>query len=317
MPPFKAENIGFRLVRARTTTGIAGGDATSRVAKWKPPVSPTTGSVGTGGGGFQVRFGNAGSRSPRNTAPVRVAGIDVAIDHVERWSGNDPYSQPVGGPRIFLTLSGAGLVGAKGIRTVAGEARDDTGGRLRRSTAAPQVFRPGGEPGDDGDGKFRAMRKPQLGGGAGEQMLDYYAPSSASSMKILVGHIELLIPKNDPASIIAAGFDRDAGKPLRNDVLKAAGVEITLMSTPPGNGNQLSYMIKDPKTLVGAVEFCDAGGGLLTSNGYFFAGDASAMTKGFSFNNPVHANAVAKFYVITEKSVVKVPFEFRDIPAPN
>jgi hypothetical protein len=40
----------------------------------------------------------------------------------------------------------------------------------------------------------------------------------------LVGRIELVIPTKDPGSI--ASFTKDAGAPLQDAALKAAGVEI-------------------------------------------------------------------------------------------
>ena len=190
--------------------------------------------------------------------------------------------------------------------------------RLKRSTAGHVGFTPGVEPGGrDDDGTFRPLRKPPLGSGSGGQILYYYAPSTVSSIKTLAGSIELLIPTKAPGSIVTAGFARDVGKPLNDDALKAAGVEITLQGPTAGNTNQLPYMIKDPKKRVGAVEFFDAVGKKLESNGSFSAGDDSSQTRGVTFNSRVPADAVAKIYVITDQAVVTVPFEFKDIPIPQ
>jgi hypothetical protein len=93
-------------------------------------------------------------------------------------------------------------------------------------------------------------------------MYHFHAPSAVKSIT-LAGTIELYIPTKDPASIVKASFATDAGEPLKNDVLKAAGVAITLQPSKAGNSNELSFTIDDPKGKVRDVEIVDAGGRIL------------------------------------------------------
>jgi hypothetical protein len=252
----KAETIGFRLVRVPAASGLAGGGASREVVA-----------------------------APRNRAPGQVAGIDVAIARVDSWKGIDIYGQPVGGPSVFLSLGGPGLEEAKASRTSLSDARDDAGVRLKPCTgwgASPlnpgagpgtrpipgQYGSPGGQldpgriPVPNRDGYFQSLSAPLPESRYFAQMYHFYAPSAVKSIK-LAGTIELYIPTKDPASIITASLATEAGKPLKNDVLKAEGVEITLRSPMAGNSNSLSYIVKDPKRRVRDVEIVDAGGRIL------------------------------------------------------
>ncbi len=325
LTPFKAENVGFRLVRVRAASGPAlapalalAGEAPREVDKRPSPGNSTTMFIPSERGPVRLTYSRAGAPAARNSAPARVQGIDVTVGRLETWKESDPYNQPVGGPRVFLTLSGPGLAGAKGIRTVIGDVRDDGGALLRRWAGRLAGYVPGMQADDrDDGGKFRPLRRPTLGGGAGEQVLDFYTPATARSIRMLAGRVELVIPSKDPASTITASFADDAGRPLSNVALKAAGVEILLQRPGPAGTNQLSYSIKDPGSRIVAVEFLDDRGRRLEPGGHFSAGMGDAQTVGFSFNSPISAAPVAKFHVITEKSVVAVPFEFRDVLLPQ
>lgn len=229
------------------------------------------------------------------------------------------------GLEIELKLSGPELADAKGIRTTVKSATDDTGAALPK---AENRF--------GGDG-FEELQKAFGGGFGGEKKADEFQvklefgnpPRSAKSVKTLSGSIELLIPKQDPASIITASVAKDAGKPIENPVLKAAGVEFTLRAPGAaakktsafnlggGSGeNDLGYEIKDPKNKVASVEFFDAGGKKLESNGRMSSGFNDSKTVTISFNAKPPADAVAKIYVVTDKSVVTVPLDLKDVPLP-
>lgn len=228
------------------------------------------------------------------------------------------------GLEIQLKLSGPELAEAKGIRTVIKGATDDAGNAL-----------PAKENRFDSDG-FEELQKAFGGGFGKEKTADEFQvkiefgnpPRTAKSIKTLSGTIDLLIPTKDPASVITASVAKDAGKPLENAVLKAAGVEITLRAPGAagkktnafgfggGGENDLSYEIKDPNKKVASVEFFDAAGKKLESNGRSSFGMGGSKSVSVSFNAKPPADALAKIYVVTDKSVVAVPLELKDVPLP-
>lgn len=229
------------------------------------------------------------------------------------------------GLEIELKLSGPELADAKGIRTVVKDATDDTGKALKK---AENRFR--------GDG-FEELQK-SFGGGFGDKKADEFQmklefenpPRAAKAIKALNGSVELLVPSKDPAAVITASVAKDAGKPLENATLKAAGVQFTLRKPGKeekkgadfgfGGGalgeSELGYVISDPKGKVASVEFCDATGKKLESNGSTSSGFNNSKTVAISLRDKPPADAIAKIYVVTEKSVVTVPLALKDIALP-
>ena len=228
------------------------------------------------------------------------------------------------GLEIELKLSGPELAQAKGIRTTVKSAMDDAGKALPKT-----------ENRFHSDG-FEELQK-AFGGGFGEKKADEFQvklefgnpPRAAKAIKELTGTIELLIPAKDPAAIISASVAKDAGKPLDNAVLRAAGVEFTLRKPDAAEKkssgfsfggslgeNDLGYEIKDPKNKIASVEFFDASGKKLESNGRMSSGFNESKTVSFTFNAKPPADAVAKIYVVTDKSVVTVPLALKDVPLP-
>ena len=229
------------------------------------------------------------------------------------------------GLEIQLKLSGPELAEAKGIRTTLKSATDDTG------KALPEPENRFGS-----KGGFEELEK-AFGGGFGEKKADEFQvklefanpPRTAKAIKELSGTIELLIPAKDPAAVISASVAKDAGKPLDNAALRAAGVEFTLRK--PGTAekkptgfnfggslgeNDLGYEIKDPKNKIASVEFFDASGKKLESNGRMSSGSNESKTVSITFNAKPPADTVAKIYVVTDKSVVTVPLNLKEIPLP-
>ena len=230
------------------------------------------------------------------------------------------------GLEIELKLSGPELAEAKGIRTTVKSATDDTG------KALPE---PGNRFGSKGG--FEELQKAFGGGFSNEKKADEFQvklefgnpPRTAKAIKELSGTIELLIPAKDPAAVISASVAKDAGKPLDNAALRAAGVEFTLRKPgaaekkPSGfsfggslGENDLGYEIKDPKNKIASVEFFDASGKKLESNGRMSSGSNESKTVSITFNAKPPADAVAKIYVVTEKSVITVPLALKDVPLP-
>lgn len=96
---------------------------------------------------------------PGNAAPTQGDGIEVAASRVAPWEGFDSYQQLVGGPAVYLSVSGRGLAEAKGIRTVVKEAKDDAGNLLKRGGNPPKREFNGPGFGEQDDGiKFLKLR---------------------------------------------------------------------------------------------------------------------------------------------------------------
>lgn len=228
------------------------------------------------------------------------------------------------GLEIELKISGPELAEAKGIRTVVKDATDDTGKPLAK---AQNRF--------GGDG-FEELQKAFGGGFSNEKKAQEFQaklefanpPRTAKAIQALNGSIELLIPAKDPAAVITASFAKDADKPLENAALKAAGVEITLRKPgtekkEPGLGfggglgeNDLGYVISDPKGKIASVEFFDAAGKKLESNERMSSGFNNRKTVTISYSAKPPADAVAKIYLVTDKSVVTVPIALKNIALP-
>ena len=136
-----------------------------------------------------------------------------------------------------------------------------------------------------------------------------------------------MMPTKDPGSIITASFVKDAGVPLQDAALEAAGGEITLTKPsddPIGSKNskgtkapdvwRLNYVVKDPmhKVIHGA-EFFNAQGEAVNAYSGGFAGSGDKLSYSADFRSKPPADVVAKFYLITDKSVVAVPFDFKDV----
>ena len=234
------------------------------------------------------------------------------------------------GLEVELKLDGPELAEARGIRTTLKTVADDSGYVLVTSASH-----------DSGFGELKKGKRTSFGGSSNtfkteewfHVMLEFAnPPRGAKAIKTLEGRIELLIPVKETETIITASVAKDAGKPLENAVLKAADVQITLLK--PGQEkkrqdgpfvrdetfreNDLGYELTDLKSKVTSVEFFDSAGKKLQSSGY--------ASNGMKFKNPVvwritfrekpPVDAVAKIKLVTEMSVVTVPFALKDIVLP-
>jgi hypothetical protein len=230
------------------------------------------------------------------------------------------------GLEIELKLAGPELATAKGIRTTVTAATDDAGNPLKKKE---NTFSAGG---------FEELQK-AFGGGFEEKKADEFQvklefanpPRAAKAIKSISGSIDLLLPQQDPASVVTASVAKDAGKPLDNAALKAAGVEIKLLKPEPGakkpagigfsfaanlGENDLGYEIKDPKKKVAGIEFFSAAGKKLESQSHMSSGFNDSKTVSISFKEKPGADSVAKIYIVTEKSVLTVPLNLKDIALP-
>lgn len=257
-------------------------------------------------------------------AHVVLADVKVTIGEVHDYRTTDKAYPNF---HIELRLRGSELADATGVRATVKSATDDTGmslGKLEhrfcREGHFEELQKASDASGDKNAGVFQVR-------------LEFPSPPRATkTIKTLEGTIELLIPSKDPAAVITASVAKDAGKPLENAALKAAGVEFSFLK--PGErekrghftsafcfggknvGNEFHYDIKDPKNNVASVEFFDSTGKKLKSNGRMSSGEGELKTVTVRFETKPPADASAKICLMTDKSVLTVPLALKDIALP-
>jgi len=263
---------------------------------------------------------------------VAVAGLthaEIAVRVGEVWDTRTTSDLLAGCLKIQLCLAGAELADARGMRMTVASATDDTGKNLVDHSTNPDTGDVGHDPfaaADTGKkersffiGEFKPLRNPlaDLKGvrpveGVYQVMINLANPERAAKTVKLAGKLELWSPKADPASVVTAKVAWDAGKPLDNPALKAAGVEITFH---PPVADRLAYELKDPKGKVAAVEFCTADGKAQQTYGDRFK--CVRGSRGVTVNVPnLRDGVLAKIYLLTEKSLLLVPFKMDAIKLP-
>lgn len=256
----------------------------------------------------------------RFTNAIVLDGVKVTINHVGRWRGGD-----LSGPDVQVKLSSPELAGATATRAYVTEAKDDAGNVLQEN----QRMVPG----------FVPVRKLQAGLPTGllpGELREYFGLIAAGKPKAvsqLKATIEVVLPSKDPASVVTASFAKDAGAPLQDAALKAAGLEITLLKPGEASANsgtnngvpyeywRLDYKMKGPPGKIAAVLCFDAPGGkVIGESSPFLDLHLRNGTDGTQemFMVPIKPTPeiVVKFYLITEKSVVAVPIDLKDIAVP-
>lgn len=241
--------------------------------------------------------------------PLVVAAAGLAHAEIAVTVGEVSDKRTTGvffaGLEIKLLLSGTELADVKGLRVKVASASDNTGSDLveeKKRMAFADDFKPLKEPFGPGANKK----------GTYEVEILLANPERAAKSVKLAGVLELMSPKADPASVVTAALAKDAGKPLDDPAIKTAGVEITFKAP---KSKELSYKIKDPKNKVAAVEFCDASGKPVKTNGGGSMGFAGSKDVTVNVSN-LPDGVVAKIYLLTEKSVVLVPFKMDAIKLP-
>ena len=260
--------------------------------------------------------------------------LDVQLGDVK---DNRTTGQYFGGLEVELKLIGDGLNDATALRTTVSSALDSTGQSLIKkedqSEGFEELSRYGGEVNNSFTLKFRNPSR------------------KADKLTELKGEIELFVPKNDPQSIVSIdGLANWTGKPLTDPALKAAGIEVKLLTSEQqvavrkaeqaerlaelkkqgvgeamikmaeesfdmfggGDANSIMSQIKDPNNKLIGVSFWNAQGEEIRNNGSMSSGDE----KTFYFNEKLPADTKLKVYVLSDKSVVKVPIQLANLTLP-
>ncbi len=143
---------------------------------------------------------------------IASAQVRVLEGEVGESRGQVRFSN--GGLSIQLKVVGEMLKEAKGIRTVVEKAVDDTGKDLLDEKASDKEFKSVNLSGDNSTQLALALK---------------ISERKATVVKEISGYLEIFVPTKDPkATVTIAGFLQNAGQPLVNDALKAAGVEVTV-----------------------------------------------------------------------------------------
>jgi len=242
------------------------------------------------------------------------------------------------GLEVQLKLVGDGFTDAKALRATVSSATDSTGQNLINSEETSQK-------------EFKEISN-FGGSSDNTVTLKFLNPArKAESLKELKGEIELFIPKNDPQSTVTlAGSKNWAGKLIDHPALKNAGVELKILTAAQqqenakkeseekialmkkegapqemidfamqmaggfgGNDeNSLTLSLKDPKNSLVSIEFVDASGQKIDSNGSM----SSMGSKTLYFGSKVPDDASAVIHILSSKALVKVPIQLANVTLP-
>jgi hypothetical protein len=235
---------------------------------------------------------------------VAHAEVKVATGEISDKRSTEGFFK---GLEVEVKLSGPEVAECKAMRVVLKEAKDDAGNVLKEQK---NRF---------GEGEFENPRK-KFGAGFDQDAKDVLRvrlelenPSRSAKSVAVDATAELHVPSKDPAAVISVEVAKAAGKPVENAALKAAGV--TLKFKAP-KGTEGGYAITDPQKKVAAVEFCSADGKPLETTGRMSSGFGSENNVTINLENAPPAGMIAKVYLLTDKSVIRVPVKLPAVPLP-
>ena len=170
----------------------------------------------------------------------------------------------------------------------------------------------------------------------------------ATSIKEIVGTIDLYLPKNDPQSVTEISQPLlQSGKKISVPSLTSSGVALTLYtasdytehrkaeaaqqalqqglqnafsqmlggSMGSRDENSITFIISDPQQRIVDLSFVTATGEPIKSNGSMTS-RGKEVVKSLSFAAPIPSDAKLRIYLATEKSMVKLPLRLVDIALP-
>ena len=243
-----------------------------------------------------------------------------------------------GGLEIKIKLLGDSAADAESIRTVINTAVDDTGRDLVDHEKQKNEF----------------VKRNGQSQQSWELSVNLKNPArKATAIKELTGEADLLVPKNDPDSIVkVVDFQKLGGRPIASPALSAAGIEIVAYTKEQvdaekakqaeeakknpkanigeaiagafgelfnigGGPNSITVQLKDPKGIVADVEFQDESGKKIQGNGWSSSGDRKTKeSKTYNFQTKLPDTTRLVIYLATPKSVVTVPLTLQDVFLP-
>lgn len=178
----------------------------------------------------------------------------------------------------------------------------------------------------------------------------------AANVAELSGTLSVLLPDSDPSAVVTLeNYPALSAKPITNATLKSASIEMRLFGKGDnaklkeesralraadrkakggglsgwlkdavgdvfadtltggfGSDDDISFLIQDPQKRIVKIEFADHDGKEIRRNGSW----RSAKSQGYSFRGGLPPDAKIRVYLSTEKSLIKLPFQFKSIELP-
>lgn len=230
-------------------------------------------------------------RATANRLPV-TDDVQISIERINnRQIGIDDVVE------VHWKLTGPLVAEIKAIRILVHESTDEDNNQLLMP---------------DSDDGFRHTQQNQI-------YLKTQRP--VKTVKLLRGEVHLVVPSRDPEGILTIDFTKEFSAPIKHPTLAAAVCEITFQQLQgPSNDVgarkewSVSYKLKDPYgKIIGAPEFIDADGQSIPYYGPFGGGMGGDMSMTAVFKSKPPEGLRVKLHVASDKSLVAVPFEFKDI----
>ena len=199
---------------------------------------------------------------------------------------------------IFPTWEGKDVDAAKAFRISVASARDDTGAGLLT-----------GEPWTSG---WESMK------GSPDLWIRLKSPARGAATVTVAGSISLYVPERDPdAELKVPNALARPGKAIASKGLKDAKVEMFLATKDEMTGSSIILHAREADMAkVYFVRVLRADGTELpvasSRTGTFRKNSGLEIV----FTEPVPSDAVLVFVFQTEKTILTVPFELRDVPLP-
>lgn len=211
---------------------------------------------------------------------------------------------------LQFRLSGPEIAECKGVRFAIDEMKDEAGNVVELDDLYDHWF-----------GRDSYLRLPNhcLDAAEKDQVLvtaKFENPNPRPRALSINGEVDILIPSKKPGGL-SVDIEKHIGKVVELKALKAAGVTIDF-KTPPigelryaGSGpdgfdvKEVSYSITDPNKRVAFLEFYSSDGKIINPMGWqkrTFTGQPEVTINYFK-----ELPKKAKIYLVTEKSVTRVP----------
>lgn len=282
-----------------------------------------------------------------NTERMLISGVFLALGFfvepvfaIQPAVGEVKDSRTTGqffaGLEIEVKLVGDELADVQAMRTVLSKAVDDTGRDLIDKEKM--------------SGDFEESSR--FGGAPNSIRLQLKNPArKAANVSEITGEVELFTPSKDPnAVVVIPGFMKQTGKPLVNPALKAAGVEMTVLTKKDqdakraeeqkkamedakakgldpkmaeqmggffsgmitGGENDLTFDIKDPSKKIVGVRLVDTQGKEIQRQSWMSMGGVQT----YSYGQTIPQDASLEVKVLTPQSLTKVALNLTNIALP-
>ena len=224
---------------------------------------------------------------------VRVVAPTIK-DARSRYGTNDPS----GSLTLFTKVEGAGIEGAKGFRITVTGAKDEAGNSLLPESPEKQDW----------------ADSPSWPG----LWIKLKSPNREASTVTVTGTLEVYLPSRDPAAEVKVEkFYAKAGKPIVSTGLKDAKIELTVVPRERVNEGSVVLVGRTPDMeRIRSIRVVKADGTELPTAGRSSQSDSESTMLQIGHSEAVPPDAGLVFTLLTEKSILAVPFELKDVPLP-